>query len=90
MDRRCFSPRCARPVEQAQDYEGWRKVDEVEDLRKRTYHFVGAGTMRHPFQVGDLVRAVLSTELGIVVKLNPEYVPRNTFDVKWLSKTTGE
>jgi len=41
--------------------------------------------MSHPFQVGDLVRAALSKELGIVVKLNPEYVPRNTFDVKWLS-----
>ena len=41
--------------------------------------------MRHPFQVGDLVRAALSKELGIVVKLNPDVMPRNTFDVKWLS-----
>ena len=45
----------------------------------------GRKKMRHPFQVGDLVRAALSKELGIVVKLNPEYVPRKTFDVKWLS-----
>ena len=48
--------------------------------------------MSHPFQVGDLVRAALSKELGIVVKLNPDVIPwqyaealRNTFDVKWLS-----
>jgi hypothetical protein len=38
-------------VEQAQNDEEWRKVDNFEDLRTRTYHFVGDGRMK----VGTLV-----------------------------------
>ena len=36
-------------------------------------------------QLGDLVRVRAAGELGIVVKLNPDYLPSSTFDVKWLS-----
>ena len=47
-----FPPCCARAVEQAQDHEEWRKVDNFEDLRRRTYHLVGDGRMK----VGTLIQ----------------------------------
>ena len=39
---------------------------------------------RYRFQLGDLVRVRATGELGIVVKLNPDYLPGNTFDLKCL------
>ena len=40
--------------------------------------------MTYRFQVGDLVRIRATGELGIVVKLNPDYLPSYTFDLKCL------
>jgi hypothetical protein len=36
------------------------------------------------FKLGDLVRVRATGELGIVVKLNPDYLPGGTFDLKCL------
>tara|TARA_R110000851_G_scaffold309455_1_gene468905 strand:+ start:446 stop:727 length:282 start_codon:yes stop_codon:yes gene_type:complete len=69
-------------VEQTQDYEGWQKVDEVEDLRKRTYHFVGAGTMK----VGTLVAHRKWGKAFVTEVLESEaFVP---IRVRWLNPHT--
>ena len=78
-----MAPCCAGVVEQAQDHEEWRKVDNFEDLRTRTYHFVGDGIMK----VGALIEHRRWGKAFVTEVLGDR--PFNPIRVTWLKTHTS-